>query len=99
MKFRISDDLVLGADLVVSTAGVFATKGMGKVNCLNGHASASGGSHFRPGPIGSSSSQSAEKTWRRSKLESPRSAARSWSSCATTAAPPPIEEASSMDLP
>jgi uncharacterized protein len=30
MKLRISDDLVLGADLVVSTAGIFATKGMGK---------------------------------------------------------------------
>jgi hypothetical protein len=28
-----------------------ATKGMGKLNCLNGHASASGGSHFRPGRI------------------------------------------------
>ena len=30
MKIRISDDLVLGADLVVSTAGIFATKGQGK---------------------------------------------------------------------
>lgn len=30
MKFRISDDLVLGGELVVSTAGIFATKGMGK---------------------------------------------------------------------
>ena len=30
MKFCISDDLVLGADLVVSTTGIFATKGMGK---------------------------------------------------------------------
>jgi hypothetical protein len=30
MKFRISEDLVLGPDLVVSTAGIFATKGMGK---------------------------------------------------------------------
>jgi hypothetical protein len=30
MKLRISDDLVLGADLIVSTAGIFATKGMGK---------------------------------------------------------------------
>lgn len=30
MKLRISDDLVLGADLVVSTVGIFATKGMGK---------------------------------------------------------------------
>jgi uncharacterized protein len=30
VKFRVSDDLVLGADLVVSTAGIFATKGMGK---------------------------------------------------------------------
>jgi hypothetical protein len=30
MKFRVSDDLVLGADLVVATAGLFATKGMGK---------------------------------------------------------------------
>ena len=30
MKLRISDDLVLGADFVVSTAGVFATKGLGK---------------------------------------------------------------------
>lgn len=30
MKFRVSDDLVLGADLVVATAGIFATKGMGK---------------------------------------------------------------------
>jgi hypothetical protein len=28
-----------------------ATKGVGKLNCLNGHASASGGSHFRPGRI------------------------------------------------
>lgn len=30
MKLRISDDLVLGADYVVSTAGIFATKGLGK---------------------------------------------------------------------
>ena len=30
MKFRVSDDLVLGSDLVVATAGIFATKGMGK---------------------------------------------------------------------
>lgn len=30
MKLCISDDLVLGADLVVSTAGIFATKGLGK---------------------------------------------------------------------
>ena len=30
MKLRISDDLVLGADLVVATAGIFATKGQGK---------------------------------------------------------------------
>jgi hypothetical protein len=32
LKFRVSDDLVLADDLVVSTAGIFATKGMGK--CL-----------------------------------------------------------------
>lgn len=32
MKLRISDDLVLGADLVVSTAGIFATKGLGKTH-------------------------------------------------------------------
>ena len=30
MKLRIADDLVLGADYVVSTAGIFATKGLGK---------------------------------------------------------------------
>jgi hypothetical protein len=30
MKFRISDDLVLGSDLVVATDGIFATKGLGK---------------------------------------------------------------------
>lgn len=30
MKLHVSDDLVLGADLVVSTAGIFATKGLGK---------------------------------------------------------------------
>ena len=30
MKLRIADNLVLGADLVVSTAGIFATKGLGK---------------------------------------------------------------------
>ena len=30
MKLHISDDLVLGADYVVSTAGIFATKGLGK---------------------------------------------------------------------
>lgn len=30
MKFLIADDLVLKADHVVSTAGIFATKGMGK---------------------------------------------------------------------
>lgn len=30
MKLRISDDLVLGADYVVSTAGIFASKGQGK---------------------------------------------------------------------
>lgn len=30
MKFRISDDLVLSADFVTSTAGIFATKGQGK---------------------------------------------------------------------
>jgi len=30
MKHRLSDDLVLGSDLVVSTVGIFATKGMGK---------------------------------------------------------------------
>lgn len=33
MKFRVSDDLALADDLVVSTAGIFATKGMGK--CLS----------------------------------------------------------------
>lgn len=32
MKLRISDDLVLGSDLVVSTAGIFATKGLGKTH-------------------------------------------------------------------
>lgn len=32
MKLRISDDLVLGADLIVSTAGIFATKGLGKTH-------------------------------------------------------------------
>lgn len=32
MKFKISDDLSLGADLVVSTAGIFATKGLGKTH-------------------------------------------------------------------
>src|SRR5680860_1130628 len=30
MKLRVSDDLTLGPDFVVSTAGIFATKGMGK---------------------------------------------------------------------
>jgi len=30
VKLTVSDDLVLGADLVVATAGIFATKGMGK---------------------------------------------------------------------
>jgi hypothetical protein len=30
MKLRISDGLVLGADFVTATAGIFATKGMGK---------------------------------------------------------------------
>ena len=30
MKFRVSDDLALGADFVTSTAGIFATKGQGK---------------------------------------------------------------------
>ena len=30
MKLRVSDDLVLGADFVVATAGIFATKGSGK---------------------------------------------------------------------
>ncbi len=30
MKFRISDDLSLSADFVTATAGIFATKGMGK---------------------------------------------------------------------
>ena len=30
MKLRVSDDLSLGPDYVVSTAGIFATKGMGK---------------------------------------------------------------------
>lgn len=30
MKFRVSDDLVLSADFVTSTAGIFATKGQGK---------------------------------------------------------------------
>lgn len=30
VKFRIADDLVLDADLVVATDGIFATKGMGK---------------------------------------------------------------------
>ena len=30
MKLRISNDLVLGADFVTSTAGIFATKGQGK---------------------------------------------------------------------
>ena len=32
MKLRVSDDLVLGSDLVVSTIGIFATKGMGKTH-------------------------------------------------------------------
>lgn len=30
MKIRISDDLILSADFVTATAGIFATKGMGK---------------------------------------------------------------------
>jgi hypothetical protein len=30
MKLRVSDDLVLGPEFIVSTAGIFATKGMGK---------------------------------------------------------------------
>jgi len=30
VKIRISDDLVLGAEFVTATAGIFATKGMGK---------------------------------------------------------------------
>lgn len=30
MKLRLADNLTLGAELVVSTAGIFATKGMGK---------------------------------------------------------------------
>lgn len=32
MKFHLSDNLVLGPDLVVSTTGIFATKGMGKTH-------------------------------------------------------------------
>jgi len=32
MKLRVSDNLVLSADVVVSTAGIFATKGLGKTH-------------------------------------------------------------------
>lgn len=32
MKHRIAEDLVLGSELVVSTVGIFATKGMGKTH-------------------------------------------------------------------
>src|SRR5580704_4411252 len=49
-------------------------------------------------PKGKSAIQLPVNLWRWSKLERPRSAAMSKGFCATITAPPPMEDASSMDL-